>query len=34
MLVKSTVIIYVINLQYILLVKVVNVNYKCYSYKV
>jgi len=34
MLVKSAVIIYIINLQYILIAKVVNVNCKCCSYKV
>jgi len=32
--VKSVVIIYIINLQYILIVKVVNVNYGCYNYRV
>jgi len=32
--VKSAVIIYVIDLQYIFIIKVVNINYKCYSYKV
>jgi len=34
MLVKSIVIIYIINLQYVLIVRVVNVNYGCYSYRV
>jgi len=33
-LVKSAVIIYIINLQYVLIIKIVNVNYKSYSYKV
>jgi len=34
MLVKSVVIIYIINLQYIPVAGVVNVNYKCCNYKV
>jgi len=34
MLVKGIVIIYVINLQYISVTGVVNINCKCYSYKV
>jgi len=34
MLVKSVVIIHVINLQYISVIKVININYKYYSYKV
>jgi len=33
-LIKSIVIIYIINLQYILITKIVNVNCKCYSYGV
>ena len=33
-LVKIAVIIYIINLQYVLIIKIVNVNYKSYSYKV
>jgi len=33
-LVKSVVIIYIINLQYILIVRVVNVNCRCGGYKV
>jgi len=33
-LVKSVVIIHIVNLQYIPVIKVVNVNYKCYSYRV
>jgi len=31
---KGTVIIYVINLQYILITRVVNIYYKCYNYKI
>jgi len=34
MLVKSAVIVHVINSQYIFITKVVNVNCRCYSYKV
>jgi len=34
MLVKSVVIVYIIDLQYIFIIKVVDVNYKCYNYKV
>ena len=34
MLVKSVVIIHTVNLQYVPIVKVVNVNCKCYSYRV
>jgi len=34
MLIKSVIIIYIVNLQYILIVKVVNISYRYYSYKV
>jgi len=34
MLVKSVVIVHVINLQYISVIRVVDINYKCYSYGV
>jgi len=34
MLVKSVVIIHVINLQYVSVTKVVNINYKCCGYKI
>jgi len=34
MLVKSVVIIHVINLQYISVTRVVNINYRCCSYRV
>jgi len=34
MLVKSAVIVYTVNPQYIPIVKVIDVNYRCYSYKV
>jgi len=34
MLIKSIVIVYVINLQYIFITRVVNVNCKYYSYRV
>jgi len=34
MLVKGIVIIYIVNLQYIPVIKVVNINYRCYSYKI
>jgi len=34
MLIKNVVIIHVINLQYISIIKVVNVNYRYYSYKI
>jgi len=34
MLIKNVVIIHVINLQYISVIKVVNVNYRYYSYKI
>jgi len=34
MLVKSIVIIYVINPQYVLIIRIVNVNCRCCSYKV
>jgi len=32
--VKSVIIIYIINLQYILIIRVVNINYRCCGYKV
>ena len=32
--VKSTVIIYTVNLSYVFIIKVINVDYKCYSYKI
>jgi len=32
--VKSVVVIYTVNLQYIPVIRMVNVNYRCYSYKV
>ena len=34
MLIKSAVVVYIINLQYILITGIVNVNYKSGSYKV
>jgi len=34
MLVKSVVIIYTVNLQYVFIIRVVDVNCKCYGYRV
>jgi len=34
MLVKSTVVIHIINLQYVFIAKVIDINYRYYSYKV
>ena len=34
MLVKSVIIVYIVNLQYVPVTKIVNVNYRCYNYKV
>jgi len=33
-LVKSVIVVYIINLQYIFIIRVVDINCKCYSYKV
>jgi len=33
-LIKSVIVIHVINPQYVLITKVIDINYRCYSYKV